>query len=486
MTDTPHLGLPTLAAAQAQKHVTHNEALHRLDALVMLAVADRDLAAPPAAPAEGDRYLVPTGAAGGFAGRAGQIAHYVDGGWDFYAPRPGWLCWVADEGVLLAWTGAAWRPVVETGLTGAALQNLGMLGVGTTADAGNPFAVKLNNALWAARGVGEGGDGSLRYKLNKESAAGTLSLLMQTAWSGRAEIGLAGDDDLRFKVSPDGAAWFDALRIDRASGRVFFPATGGPREVLTADREYFVRTDGSDTNVGALNSPGGAFRTFQCAVDVVRETLDLAGRAVTIRAGNAGVFGGVTVRGPLVGARGPDALALIGDTTDPTRVVMQTADATSVMRGEDGAQFTASGFKLTSMAGVLIDAARFSSVMVQGPMDFGATGPAGDHLFARRMSYLGISGAYTISGGGRNHYRAANNSIVSAQSVTVTAIGTPAFSQAVIGLTAIAELILTPATFAGSINGPQYIIDANSVLIAPGTVLPGSSPGALATGGQIA
>jgi len=55
MTDTPHLGLPTLAAAQAQKHVTHNEALHRLDALVMLAVADRDLAAPPAAPAEGDR-----------------------------------------------------------------------------------------------------------------------------------------------------------------------------------------------------------------------------------------------------------------------------------------------------------------------------------------------------------------------------------------------------------------------------------------------
>ena len=34
MTDTtPRSGLPLLAAAQAQKHVTHNEALLQLDAL---------------------------------------------------------------------------------------------------------------------------------------------------------------------------------------------------------------------------------------------------------------------------------------------------------------------------------------------------------------------------------------------------------------------------------------------------------------------
>ena len=52
MTDTtPNLAWPVIAAAQAQKHVTHNEALHRLDTLVHLAVLDRGLAAPPGAPA---------------------------------------------------------------------------------------------------------------------------------------------------------------------------------------------------------------------------------------------------------------------------------------------------------------------------------------------------------------------------------------------------------------------------------------------------
>ena len=63
---TPTLALPLIAAGQAQKHVTHNEALIQLDALVQLACRDKDLGAPPASPAEGDRYLVlsagPTGA----------------------------------------------------------------------------------------------------------------------------------------------------------------------------------------------------------------------------------------------------------------------------------------------------------------------------------------------------------------------------------------------------------------------------------------
>ncbi len=44
--DTTHLQLPYLAAAQAQKHITHNEALRLLDAMVQLAVLDRTRTAP--------------------------------------------------------------------------------------------------------------------------------------------------------------------------------------------------------------------------------------------------------------------------------------------------------------------------------------------------------------------------------------------------------------------------------------------------------
>ncbi|WP_164712246.1 hypothetical protein [Methylobacterium currus] len=98
------------------------------------------------------------------------------------------------------------------------LQTVTLLGLGTTADAQNPFAAKLNTALWTALTNGEGGSGDLRYTLNKEASGNTLSLLLQSGYSGRAELGLTGDDDLRVKVSPDGSTWREALRIDRATG----------------------------------------------------------------------------------------------------------------------------------------------------------------------------------------------------------------------------------------------------------------------------
>ena len=66
---TTHLLLPYILAAQAQKHVTHNEALRLLDGLVQLSVLDRDLMAPPGSPADGDRYIVASGATGDWGSR---------------------------------------------------------------------------------------------------------------------------------------------------------------------------------------------------------------------------------------------------------------------------------------------------------------------------------------------------------------------------------------------------------------------------------
>lgn len=222
MENTPNLSLPYIMPSQAQKHVTHNEALRALDALVQLAVLDRGLVAPPEEPAEGERHIVAAGAVGAWDGQDGCIAAWQDGGWVFLIPRKGWLCFVVDEAELVCWMGEAWENVAAT-LT--ALQNLSFLGVGTAADTENPFAARLNKALWTALPAGEGGSGDLRYTLNKEGAGNVLSLLMQSGWSGRAEIGLIGGDDLSIKVSPDGSGWKEALRIDRASGKAAFPAT---------------------------------------------------------------------------------------------------------------------------------------------------------------------------------------------------------------------------------------------------------------------
>lgn len=110
---TAHLALPFIMAAQAQKHVTHNEALRLLDGIVQLAVLDRDLTTPPANPAEGDRYLPASGATGAWAGWDGSVAYWIDGAWMRILPAPGWLAWIEGEAQLVVWTGSVWLPVVD-------------------------------------------------------------------------------------------------------------------------------------------------------------------------------------------------------------------------------------------------------------------------------------------------------------------------------------------------------------------------------------
>ena len=104
MSQSSRLGLPYLAAAQAQKHVTVNESLLRLDALVQLSVISATIAAQPASPADGDLYLLPPGKTGAAWGdfADGAIAYWRDGIWEELTPRAGWRVHVEDEDALYA------------------------------------------------------------------------------------------------------------------------------------------------------------------------------------------------------------------------------------------------------------------------------------------------------------------------------------------------------------------------------------------------
>jgi hypothetical protein len=108
MSDTTNLIFPLLSAAQAQKHVTVNEGLQKLDLLLQLQVLDRDLAAPPGSPTDGARYIVAASPTGAWAGQAGKIAAWQDGAWVFVAPREGFIAWIADENRLLFHDGTNW------------------------------------------------------------------------------------------------------------------------------------------------------------------------------------------------------------------------------------------------------------------------------------------------------------------------------------------------------------------------------------------
>ncbi len=104
MSSSPNLNLTYLAASQAQKHVTVNEALRVLDALCNLAVKDRNLSAPPGGLADGDVYIVADSATGDWAGHDRELALYADGAWQFISPKAGWKAFVVDELAFVYWS----------------------------------------------------------------------------------------------------------------------------------------------------------------------------------------------------------------------------------------------------------------------------------------------------------------------------------------------------------------------------------------------
>mgnify|MGYP003111086174 CR=1 FL=1 len=249
MQDTsPRLSLPFILPSQAQKHVTHNEALTRLDIAVQLAVEGIGAATPPALPGAGQVWALGPSPSGVWAGQAGMLAAFVNESWLFVAPGEGWLAIDKSDGRLFRHAGAEWVPLSSPGL-----ENLDGVGINTGFDTTNRFTVSAPATLLNHEGAGH------QLKINKASAADTASLLFQTGFGGRAEMGTSGNDDFAIKVSADGAAWVTALSLDAATGL----ATGAA-----------VQADAGDAAPGRLLTTG-AFGWGQDGAGAVPVMADL-------------------------------------------------------------------------------------------------------------------------------------------------------------------------------------------------------------------
>jgi hypothetical protein len=275
---TPNLSLPFLESGQAQKHVTLNEALGLLDAIVQLAVIGVT-SAPPSEPEEAERHIVGASPSGAFSGHDNKVAAYQDGTWVFLAPQPGWRAWNAGDEELLIWSGSEWVALsagaggegdVEgpdggvadgdvalfDGTTGKAVKKgrgtVDYLGVGvaadtTATDTSNRLAVRGNRMLFDAIPAAETpGSGDIKVQLSKEAEANSASFFFSTSYSGRAEFGLVEGDDFTLKVSPDGSAWTESLSVDPASGKVRLPENDVAEIVLLADQAAYDALDPPD------------------------------------------------------------------------------------------------------------------------------------------------------------------------------------------------------------------------------------------------
>ena len=460
MTDTsPVLALPYIQPSQAQKHVTHNEALRLLDAIVQLSVLSFTETTPPATSAEGDRYLVASNAEGGWAGHDHAVAVFVDGAWQFIAPMPGWVASVAPGQTQVVYDGARWAV--------PALQDVPRLGVGATPDAYNRLVVASDAVLFNNAGAGH------QVKINKAAEGDTASLLFQTDFGGRAEMGTSGSDDFAIKVSADGANWAEALRIEAASGRVTAPISGW-REQLAAARVYYVDPlQGGDGQRGR-GTGAAAFASLGRAMEEVAR-LDSAGHAVTVQLADGSYdLGPMPVA--VSAALGGGLVELVGNTGDPDAVTMTaTGSVIELVSGR------------LSLRGMRIETSGADPAIRVLPeavleVDEVVFGTAGGHLDIVGGRVEG-GGSYVIDGDAAYHLRLSQGAVLAQGMQTVTLANTPDFATAFVSCEMAGQADFSGHGFTGTATGKRFDVSSNSVVQSGGTVLPGDIAGTTQSGG---
>jgi hypothetical protein len=258
--------------------------------------------------------------------------------------------------------------------------------------------------------------------------------------------------------------------------------SGGGREVLTADRTYYVRTDGSDSNNGLANSSGGAFLTLQKAVDVTCG-LDLSIYNVTIQAGAGTYTGNIVFSGPW-GGKG--SVTIKGDSSTPSNCVISTSSFCLGNTGVLPAGLTIDGFKLTSSANSCIVNNGLGVINFQN-IEFGSAS-------LRHISVSGgkvtATGNYSVSGGAQIHVYVENSGYAQLNTRTVTFSASVTFSTAFASITRTSGLLANSMTFtlgAFSVTGTRYTASVNAWIVTSGggaSYFPGDAAGSTATGGQ--
>jgi hypothetical protein len=229
------------------------------------------------------------------------------------------------------------------------------------------------------------------------------------------------------------------------------------REVLAANRTYYVRTDGSDSNNGLANTSGGAFLTLQKAIDITA-ALDISIYDVTINVAAGTYTGAVTVNGGWIGS---GTVSLVGDTTTPSNVILSGTGTRITVQNQGSLRVR--GFKMsTTTSGWCLAAMSNSILTVDGAMEFGACAWA--HLYAIYYGVLNVTSNYTINGNAQDHCRAENGGIVKIQSLTITLTGTPAFSSTFARTFTMGMVIGNSSTFSGSATGKRYQSNQNALI----------------------
>lgn len=261
------------------------------------------------------------------------------------------------------------------------------------------------------------------------------------------------------------------------------------REKLSADRTYYVRTDGSDSNDGLSNDAAGAFLTLSGALSAI-ERIDFNGYTVTLQfaAGTYASSSPITIP-HMTGLGEVSNFLILGDASTPSNVIFNNTSASqydNYLQTAAYSQVYLRGIKFTATNGGCITAA-LGGILHFDSLDFGACGSSAGHILATTGGTVVAMGNYTISGGAKVHFGTYLPGVIDIGTVspTITLTGTPAFGTGAFGAFAVTDsggYILGGGTFSGSATGQRFYCVPGAIIQTYGSGLsyfPGNSAGTI-------
>lgn len=334
-------------------------------------------------------------------------------------------------------------------------------------------------------GQGVPAGGALNMVLTKGSGAD-----FDTIWS--ASSGAGTTVSVTPPASPtNGQGWYDlntgvkytwvgdgdsyAWVEDAAAVSVTPVAFPLQREMLTANRTYYVATTGSDLNDG--KTVGLPFLTIQKAIDVAL-SIDASIYQVTIQVADGTYTAPVIMPARMLGKF---ELIIQGNAAAPANVHINCAAADAVL-AKDGAILYIKDLKISNTGNFSLRSDTKAHVNF-GNIDFGPCGA--QQLGAGDLASITCMSNYSISGGAAVHMITVNGTI-RIQAKTITLTGTPAFANCFAAAEYTGVILANGNTYVGAATGSRYACSANGVLYTGGvaTYLPGSIAGTVVTGAQ--
>lgn len=272
--------------------------------------------------------------------------------------------------------------------------------------------------------------------------------------------------------------WNAALQYTDSSG-----APSGTdaqiREKISADRTYYVRTDGSDSNSGLVDNAGGAFLTIGKAMSVVAQDIDANGHVITIQV-RSGTYSELVVPVPYISSGGNGGVhQLIGDASTPSNcVITQNSVFGTIWAFGAGVDWMVKGFKVTNATGPGINGHAGAWIRMSN-MEIGACGTAA--VLADHGGTIELQGDLNISGNSPIGVSTTYGGYFLNTGNTVTLTGTPAFATAFANCTLEGrQFWLSGSGFSGSGTGKRYnLASGGNIDTASGgsTFFPGNSAG---------